>query len=207
MEKKDKEPDFSKLRFVRIFTPVHIPKYLIEQLKGRDYDVDDWYKYQELICMRDTPDGPRLNPLSFLYVLVDDQNKVVGMLWCETEVLSKSLVVQNFSIDKDYWFKGKAVILVADKVKEIGKECKLKKIVWITRGPRHSEYYGFKKSKESIMEYDLEEDPGYGKKLNKETKGGKCVQRIGKTDGVSTADGPCPEERTDGDDARAGATG
>jgi len=197
MEKKDEEPDFSNLRFIRVFTPVHIPKYLVEQIKGRDYEVDDWYKYQEVVCMRDTPNGPQLNPLSMLYVLADEGNKVVGMLWCDVEPLSKTLVVEMFSIDKEYWHKGKAAMLVADKVREIGKECKLKKVVWVTRGPKHSEYYGFKKAKESIMEYDLEEDPGYGK---------KSVTRKRKTDRVSTADGPADERTVAGDAGESGST-
>lgn len=191
MTKKDKEPDFSELRFIRIFTPSHIPKYLVEQIKGRDYDVDDWYKYQELMCMRDTPQGPQLNPLSMLYVIADEGNKVVGMLWCDVEPLSKTLVIEMFSIDSEYWYKGKAAFLVADKVKEIGKECKLKKVVWVTRGPKHSEYYGFKKAKESIMEYDLEKDPGYGVKLHRESKNvERSVRRKHEADRVSTADGP-----------------
>lgn len=196
MGKKEPEPDFSKLRFVRIFTPVHIPKYLIEQLKNRDYEVDDWYKYMEIVCIQDTPNGPQLNPLTLLYVVVDEGNKVIGMLWCDVGVLSKTLVIQLFSIDNAYWHKGQAAMMVADKVKEIGKECKMKKVVWVTRGPKHSEYYGFKKSKESIMEYDLEEDPGYGK---------RSVQRqnrcpAGKSDGPDTVKIPATG------DADSGAT-
>ena len=88
MEKK--EPDFSKLRFIRVFTPMHIPKYLIEQFKSRDYEVEEWYKYMEIVCIQETPNGPQLNPLTLLFVVVDEGNKVVGMLWCDVAVLSKS---------------------------------------------------------------------------------------------------------------------
>ncbi len=159
-DSKSKEVDFESLRFVRVFTPVHVPKELIEQVVDREYEVEDWYKYHEIICLRQTEAGPQLNPLSMLYVIANERNKVVGMLWCEVDTLSKTLVLQTFSMDRKYWCRGKAVNLAAKKTKEIAKECKLKKIVWATNYPRHSERYGFKKSKCTVMEYIEEEESG-----------------------------------------------
>ena len=157
-EKELSEVDFDSLRFIRIFTPVHIPKVLIEQVRHREFDVEDWYRYQGVICTRQTDQGPQLNPLSMLYVIADEGNKVVGMLWCEIDVLSKILIVQTFSMDKKYWLRGKAMELLSKKAKEILEECKLKKIIWCTNYPKHSERYGFKRSKTVLMEYKGEED-------------------------------------------------
>ncbi len=99
-DKLSREVDFEKLRFIRVFTPMHVPKGLIEQVRDREYEVEDWYRYQEIICMRDTANGKQLNPLSMLYVIADEDNKVVGMLWCEVDALGKTLIVQTFSMDK-----------------------------------------------------------------------------------------------------------
>lgn len=156
-DSQSKEVNFDELKFIRIFTPIHIPKELIDQVRERNYEVEDWYKYQDLICLRQSDKGPILNPLSMLYVIVDGGNKVVGMLWCEVCSLENTLVVQTFSMDKKYWCKGKAVTLVSKKAKEILKECKLKKIVWMTAYPKHSMRYGFKRSKQVLMEWDGEE--------------------------------------------------
>lgn len=176
-DKESKEVDFDGLRFMRVFTPMHVPKELIEQVRDRTYDVDDWYKYQESICTTQTPSGPRLNPFSLLYVIADGGNKVVGMLWCEIDALGKTLVIQTFSMDRKYWVRGKAVALLSKKGKEIAKECKLKKIVWMTNYPKHSERYGFKRSKSVLMEY-VEEDDGRD------------------NDGLSEAHGGCaPDDR------------
>jgi len=196
-KQKQSDIDFDSLKFVRIFTPMHIPKYLIEQIKDRNYEVDKWYEYQETICMRQTPEGPIINPLSMLYVIADSDNKVVGMLWCDVEILSKSLVVQIFSMDKDYWYKGKAVKLGADKAKEIARECGFKKIIWLTSYPKHYERYGFKKSRITCMEWDLTEE--------KEDVGN--FQRKRETDGVSTADGPADERSAHADASGAGGAG
>lgn len=159
-DKQSNEVDFESLRFIRVFTPMHVPKELIEQVRDRTYDVDDWYTYQEAICTVASPEGPRLNPMSLLYVIADAKNKVVGMFWCEIDPLGKTLVVQTFSMDKKYWSKGKAVTLVAKKGKEIARDCGLEKIVWCTNYPKHSERYGFKRSKSVLMEYVEEEDNG-----------------------------------------------
>jgi N-acetylglutamate synthase-like GNAT family acetyltransferase len=137
---------------------MHVPKELIEQVRDRAYEVEDWYKYQELICLRQTPNGPQLNPLSMLYVIADEGNKVVGMLWAEVDALGKTLVIQTFSMDKRYWVRGKAVELLAKKGKEIAKECKLKVVKWLSNYPKHSERYGFKRSKTIVMEWRDEDD-------------------------------------------------
>lgn len=197
MDKEQKEPDFDKLRFVRVFTPVHVPKYLIEQIKDRDYDVDDWYEYLEIISLREGKNGPELNPLSMLYVIVDESNKVVGMLWCDVEVLSKSLVVQIFSIDKDYWHKGKAAKLAADKVKEIAKECKFNRVLWITSYPKFYEYYGFRKSKTVLMEAEMNKEGEKNVWRNKR----KC-----KTNGRGRTAAAGTETISSGDSKKAGPT-
>lgn len=138
---------------------MHIPKELIEQLSDREFEVDDWYKYLEAISVRMTPTGPELNPLSYLFVIADEGNKVVGMLWAEVDVLGKTLVIQNFSMDRAYWVRGQAVELLAKKGKELAKELELKKIAWITRYPRHSEKHGFRRARDVLMEW-TEEDCG-----------------------------------------------
>lgn len=173
-DKQSKETDFDQLRFIRVFTPMHVPKELIEQVRDRTYEVDDWYKYQELICLRQTPSGPQLNPLSMLYVIADEGNKVVGMLWAEVDALGKTLVIQTFSMDKRYWVRGKAVELLAKKGKEIAKECKLNKIVWCTNYPKHSMRYGFTRSKTTVMEWSEEADFKDEEEEDGRANDGKC---------------------------------
>ena len=153
-----KNPNFEGLKFIRVFTPVHVPKELIEQIREKEYTVDDWYKHQEEICTIVTKDGPRLNPLSMLYVVADEGNKVVGTLWTELNTLENALIIQTFSMDREYWHRGKAVQLLADKAKEIAKSVNVKKIYYITNYPKHSEWYGYKRSKGVLMEYDMDEE-------------------------------------------------
>ena len=144
--------DFKELRWVRVFTPIHIPKYLVEQVKHRDYAVEDFYTYQEEICIDESTGD--LNPFNHLYVIVNGENIVVGFLWFCVDPLTKDIAVQIFSMDSKYWNKGQAMEFAAEHLKKIRRKAKLKKIYWVTRYPKHSEKHGFKRSKHILMEYD-----------------------------------------------------
>lgn len=145
--------DIEKLRWIRVFTPDHIPVHLVEQVGARDYSVEDFYAYHQGSCLVQTQDGVKLNPLSHLYVLADEGNLIQGFLWFTVDPLTKDLVIQTYSVDKDYWGAGAAVNKLAEHIKDIRRKAQLKKIYWVTNWPKHSEKYGFKKSKAVLMEY------------------------------------------------------
>lgn len=153
--------DFEKLEWIRIFDPVHIPLFLIEQVRDRDWSAERFIKYQKTICFNKQPDGNlHINPLNLLFVLVDGEKKVHGFLWASIDTLSNALVINTFSMEKEWWHAGEAVKLLERKAKEIAKGAQLDKIYWITNYPKHSERYGFKRSKSILMEYVMEEDHG-----------------------------------------------
>lgn len=154
---KDKG-NIDDLRWVRLFTPTHIPKYLVEQIAKRDYEVDDFFKYLEINCLRTVKEGPTLNPFFHLWALVDPENLVKGFLWFTIEPLTKDIMIQTYSVDKHYWGSKEAVLKLADHVKEIRKKGSLNKIYWITQFPKHSEKFNFKKSKNVLMEYNEEQE-------------------------------------------------
>jgi len=143
-----------ELRFVRVFTPDHVPQYLIEQVRDRDYSVEEFFKYHQINCMTQGEKGIVLNPFNHLYVLADKENIVKGMLWFSVDPLSKDILIQTFSMDKEYWGKGQAVKKLAEHIKEIRIKANLNKIYWVTNYPKHSMRYGFKPSKSILMEYD-----------------------------------------------------
>lgn len=147
------------LKWIRVFTPSHIPKYLVEQVRDRDYSVDDFYKYHEVNCTMSSSDGMiKLNPFSHLYVLANSENEVKGMLWFSVCPLTKDLVIQTFSMDKEFWMKGVAVKKLSKHIKEIRKKGNLNKIYWISNYPKHAERNGFKRSKSILFEYDPASD-------------------------------------------------
>jgi hypothetical protein len=152
--------DFSKLQFIRIFDPIHIPKELIEQVRDRKFTVENFYKYQSIVCITQTSNGNMINPLNLLFVIVNESKKVIGFLWAIVAPLSQELVINTFSMSKEYWGKGQAVELVTDKCKEIMKEAGLSRVYWISNYPKHSERYGFKRSKGVLMEYNLGDENG-----------------------------------------------
>ncbi len=152
--------DFDKLKFIRIFDPTHIPVELVQQVRDRKFSVEKFYEYQSIVCVSKTEHGMVVNPLNLLYVIANEKTKVVGFLWAVVSPLSQDLVINTFSMNKDYWGKGDAVTLVTNKCKEILKEANLSRVYWITNYPKHSERYGFKRAKGVLMEYNLGVEDG-----------------------------------------------
>ena len=147
------------LRWVRVFSPLVIPRYLVDNIKHKDFTTDEFFQYQELICLRDTPEGPTLNPFSHLYALADKENITKGLLWFTVDPLSKNIFIQTYSVDKEYWGGG-SIKKLSDHVRAIREKANLKKIFWITDYPKHSQRHGFKMSKSVLMEYSEEEENG-----------------------------------------------
>jgi hypothetical protein len=157
---KTNEVDFKKLKFIRIFDPRHIPTELVQQVRDRKFSVEKFYEYQSIVCVSKTDHGMVLNPLNLLFVITNEKTKVVGFLWAVVSPLSQDLVINTFSMNKEYWGKGEAVTLVTDKCKEILEESGLSRVFWITNYPKHSERYGFKRAKGVLMEYNLGGEDG-----------------------------------------------
>lgn len=158
-----KMSNIEELRWVRCMTSDIIPHYLIEQVRHRDYSVEDFFRYHQINCMTQTEEGIKLNPFSHLYVLANKENQVKGVLWFSVDPMTKDLIIQTYSVDKEYWNKGQAVKKLADHIKEIRKKAKLNKIYWVTDYPKHSQRYGFKVSKSILMEYDPLKEEHNGK--------------------------------------------
>lgn len=140
---------------MRVFTPEHIPLKLVEQIKDKHFATEDFYKYLSMVCLSNTKEM-KLNPLCHLYVIVDEKKEVVGFVWFEIDLLEKIMHLRTFSMDPNYWYKGKAVKMLSDFMKEQLKKCGMKKIYWHTKYPKHSEKNGFRRSRNILMEYTEE---------------------------------------------------
>jgi len=156
----EKKCDVNDLRWVRLFGPLPIPSYLVEQIKNKDFSVSDFFKHQEINCIIPGKDGPTLNPFNHLYALVDPNFKVKGYLWFVIDSLSKDVMINTYSLDKSYWGTGKGASIkkLREHIKKITNRLKLKKVYWLTSHPKHSERHGFKRSRSILMEYVEEFD-------------------------------------------------
>lgn len=141
------------LTWIRIFDPVHIPKKYVDQIKCKDFDYDRFCAYQQSVCLIKDNDKIYTNPTNILYVLCNDEKIVKGFCWLVVDELTNSLVIQNYSVDKEYWKLKDCVEALKEKVLDIKRGAQLDKVYWITRSVKHSEKFGFKRSKHTLMEY------------------------------------------------------
>lgn len=145
---------YEGLRWVRVMTPMFIPKPLVRQVRDREFETDDFYKYLDAMCTIKGPEGLSFNPYCHLYVLVDEKQFVKGFLWFDVDPLSKDIVVNTYSVHPSLWCKGAAIKMATDLLQSFMKGAKLKKVIWFTNYPWHYERYGFKRSKSVLMEYE-----------------------------------------------------
>lgn len=135
------------LSFVKLKIPRLIPIELIESVKGRTFTPEQFYKYQE---------SQIDNPYNYLFVLIDNVKKIHGYLWAEVNILDSSLFVNTFSISKDYWGKGQAIPKVIEFLRTLKQKVKAPRVFWISSNERFFLKHGFKRSKNVLMEYNLE---------------------------------------------------
>lgn len=141
------EKSFDSLRFVKLKIPRLIPIELIDAVKGRTFTPEQFYLYQE---------SQIDNPFNYLFALIDDHKKIHGYLWAESNLLDGSLFVNTFSISKEYWGKGQAIPKVIEFLKQVKSTTKAPRVYWITTNEKFFSKQGFKRSKNVLMEYNLD---------------------------------------------------
>ena len=107
-----------------------IPKYLFEQVEGRSYTVDRLYKLAPFV----------VNTNHFMWVYVNDENEIKGVLWITLDILSEKVNVIVFSTDKEYEISRTEVLeFLRDfiaKFNENSEYVELKdKVNWVTNEP------------------------------------------------------------------------
>lgn len=138
---------FEDLEFVRLDKPGllrFVPRKLFEQVKDRTFDIDKIYSLESSFIS---------NPAVRLYALVDENSKTKGILWAHINVLTETIQVNLFSIEKEYQFDN-ALEKTLEFIKSwMGKDEKLK-IECITTRPKAYQRAGWKVSKRTILEID-----------------------------------------------------
>ncbi len=141
------------LKWFRIIDPKLIPPKYIEQIKERNFTLESFVKVLSEDCVQIIDGRVVVNPLNLLFVLANDEFHIKGFSWMVVDPMTNSLIINSFSIDNEFWGSGKAVKLLEEKAIEIKDGAKLDRVYWITRCPKHSEKFGFKRSKHVLMEY------------------------------------------------------
>lgn len=139
-----KKPKGTGLKYVPAGVNL-IPRYLIEQIKGIDFDIDKFYQLAPVI---------EKNPFNFIGLFIDKGNKVQGFMWSTYNPLSDHLFVNMLSVEKEYQRLGiiKECIGICKKIlKGIGS---CGNISAKTTRPKAFSKYGFKESKQVIVDYE-----------------------------------------------------
>jgi hypothetical protein len=133
---------FNNLKFIRIFDLNLIPRDLIEQVKNTELNTDLLYQIGDNVTS---------SPFTLLYAISNEESGVVGVLWASVAVIEDTLWGQMASVRKEYQ-DGTIIPAMMDFLQKIRGELGLGHLKCITTRPRALERYGWKRSKNIIME-------------------------------------------------------
>ena len=142
---------FSDLKFIRLTQPEQfalIPRRLFEQVAEKDPDViiENLYKFGPMQLTCDT---------TFLYVMVDGESKIKGVLWAGVNDFSEILEVSFLSVDREYQ-NSDACKVSLEFLQQIQKKHGLRKIRMMTkRGKNYKDKYERVYKKQGMKESDI----------------------------------------------------
>lgn len=133
----------TNLKWVGVKDINQIPRYLFEQVKPMEYDVDRLYEWAPVLLK---------NPMNIIGGFLDKSGTIKGVMWVSFNPITNKIQVHIVSIDKSYFGKGimKEVNGLLNKFK---KKLGADKIVGITSRPRAiQKLMGFQRSDVIVVE-------------------------------------------------------
>jgi len=144
--KKTKPLSCDALSFVRTYDFRLIPRRLLDQVKGSSFDYDALMEHGAGICMHEN---------QLLYVMVDEDNIIHGILWAEYSPINNWVYVNTLSVDPEYQ-DGRVIERSIEHLRdELKESITNSRIVMGTTRPDAYEKQGFKKMNTSLMEIEL----------------------------------------------------
>lgn len=139
--------EFKDLKFQRVIDPLVLyceeVKCLFEQMKYREFDIDNIYKYAPYILS---------NPCTWFYVMVDLQHVIKGVLWAMAEPVQEVLIINFITVDPEYQ-DGKVIEKSIEFLwTEIEKTVLRPKIYWISKRHKALQKMGFTNTGKVMME-------------------------------------------------------
>ena len=101
----------TNLKFVKVNSIDCIPKYLFEQAKPLDFDIDRLYSWAPVLLN---------NPMNIIGGFLDKEENIKGVMIVSYNPIPNKLHVHCLSIDKEYYNKGimKEVKGILNKLKK-----------------------------------------------------------------------------------------
>src|SRR6056297_877151 len=105
--------------------PRLVPRHLLEQIKDRMFDIDDWYKVMY---------SPRLegDSSNIFLGIVDEDMKIHGATWLSLDALHKAIFINFLSLDKSLQGNGKVFDVVIPYIAEIAEGLGLERALWMS---------------------------------------------------------------------------
>lgn len=136
------------LKYVPVEDFSLIPRYLLEQVKDKEWDDTD--RLYAALCS--VP--PVFWKMNIVGVFADHDHMIKGFMWLVADTVSRKLDCRLLSVDPEYQNKG-IIKEAADIARKIAKEVQAAGVTVSTSTPKAFEQYGFKATLKTNMELTL----------------------------------------------------
>jgi hypothetical protein len=137
-----KKKSGTKLKFVRMTDGKLVPRYLLEQIKPKAFNIDLFYQYSRVIFS---------NPLNYLGGFVDRDNEIKGVVWFSYNPIEEAIFVHLMSVAPEYFGKG-ALTEARNILKRFYSSVNAKRAYFTTDRPTPFTRLGYTTSPVRIME-------------------------------------------------------
>ena len=144
------------MKLVRIANAHLVPKRLVEDNKDRVYPVERFYNYLDAVLIS----GNDLNPFEFLYLILNEENEVIGFVWYSINALENDIFINTISVDRNHRENGKVLNWVYLQLKRHFTESGYRTVSTISSRKEWHKKNGFEESKNILLEYRLSKREG-----------------------------------------------
>lgn len=135
-----------KIKILEIPDPRLVPRYLIDQIKEKTWETDEWYDWNLV----------NKNPDNVILGLVDYTHLVKGFVWITVDRFNKYVFINNLSLDKSLQFDKKLFKDIHRYVNALSAKLGMKRVFWISKRPKAFEAKGYKRSEYVLLEKEVE---------------------------------------------------
>lgn len=136
------EKSSDKLKLVRVYSFEAVPRYLLEQVKGRSWTPDKVYEWGEILGSQ---------PSQLIYVMITPDRETKGVVWASVNPVVDGLFLNLVSVDHEYQ-DGEILQKVTGTLKRMASNLGLSSVYALTTRPRGAQRKGWTKTGQVMME-------------------------------------------------------
>ena len=130
------------LKLVRIHSFDLIPRYLLDQVKGRSWTPNKLYEWGEILGSQ---------PSQLIYAMITPEKEIKGAVWASVNPVVDGIFLNFISVDREYQ-DGIVLEKVTGTLKQTATDLGLSSVYALTTRPKGATRKGWSRTGQEMME-------------------------------------------------------